>query len=340
MIMQPSHLKEAIAYQYLCGVVKLLRAKSIAQLPSSRALALEAGVSTSSMQRAMKRMHSQGTIIIKNKRWGARIAGVHAAAIKTNPHAIQIPEQKKHAEYRWEKIRRLITEDVLNGTYKENQKLPSFKELHLRFGDCYRTIVKALRACSDGGLIRESGNNYTVTPLSRPSRTTIYLFIPEIIFPANISVHDEGHRDFLRLAEVECKNRSLNLKIVDINNLDRRTLAPEYKAGAFGAIVYCSESFKENDSVMDFLLPFNRAVALIDEPEYFRAFNARHHRTHRNVRFFSAGASATAAKNIGTMLIRLGHRKVAFISMHGAEQFLFSRRRLNGLQAAYDSAGF
>ncbi|MDD5673354.1 MAG: GntR family transcriptional regulator [Chitinivibrionales bacterium] len=335
--MQPPRSAVEQAYRHLNRVAENLAAECRDTFPSVRALARQAGVSTQPILIALKRLNAEGKVRTVGRGRGARIVRAGTALAIKIPAKLTLTEE--HKAYRWEIVRRQIAEDILNGIYKENQKLPSFKELHLRFGDCYETLSRALAALAESGLVRESGNRYCVAPLSRPSRTTIYLFVPGIISPARISIHDERHHDAFRLIEVECKDRSLALKIVDINNLDRPLLAREYKADALGAIVWCTESFAENDAILDFLNTFNRPVAFIDEDEYYRVFYMTHHRTHRKIRFFSMATSKAAAKNIGKMLLRLGHGNVGYISIYGDKQFMFSSHRLEGLRAAYTAAG-
>ncbi|MDD5673437.1 MAG: GntR family transcriptional regulator [Chitinivibrionales bacterium] len=334
--MQPHHSKESIAYRYLGRVIDQLKAKSIDQLPRIRTLAKDAGVSVTSMQRALKRLQAEGVIVVQSRRWGARIANAASAKDEILVQAAPLSPAEKPSEYRWEKIRRRLAEDVLNGTYKESRKLPTVKELGLQYGDCYRTIAKALRALADSGMIREYGNHYAVTPLLAPSRTTIYLFVHEILLPAHLNYQDERRRDFLRLLEVACKDRSLTLKIAGINSFAAPSFAREYKGAALGAIVWCT--YSESKFFLDKLIAANRPVAIIDESEYYRDFMAKGRRMGRNIRFMVV-PSAPAAKNIGKMLLRLGHCRVAYISIYGAEQYLFSIQRLEGLRAAFAAAG-
>ncbi|MDD5674886.1 MAG: substrate-binding domain-containing protein [Chitinivibrionales bacterium] len=322
------------AYQYLNQIAEKLASNSEDTFPAIRALAAGAGMSTLPILHAIKQLKAEGKIMVTGKGRAARIKRANSP-IDYSPLKKADTIVNASREYRWEILRRLISEDVLNGTYKENQKLPSFKELHLRFGDCYRTIARALRACCESGLIRESGNRYVVTPLARPSHTTIYMLVHDIFLPAHFNIQDERHRDFLRLIEVECKNRSLNLKIVGLNCFSDPAFARDFKNNALGAIVW--GTFLEGKTFLNDLISFGRQIAIVDEPENCRVLIAGHHRTHHNVRFFLPGSSETAAKNVGKMLLRFGHRRVAFISMYETEQF--STRRLEGLRAAYDAAG-
>ncbi|MDD5672600.1 MAG: substrate-binding domain-containing protein [Chitinivibrionales bacterium] len=325
------------AYQYLKGVAQKLASRNEDAFPSIRAMALRAGVSSMSILRAMKVLKAEGVIMAIGRGRGAVIRLARRGGAKGMPHKTKLTLENHSREYRWEKITHILAEDVLNGAYGENRKLPSYKELHLRFGDCYYTLAKAVKALASSGLIRESGNRYVVTPPARPSRTTVFLFVPEIILPEHISIQDERHRDFLRLVETQCKKVSLNLKIVSINSFNGLALATEYKAEALGAVVYCHASVAKE--LLDFLVPFDRPIAFIDEWGYYRGFEAANHRSQRYVRFFAAGTSETAAKTMGNMLLGLGHRKIAYISVYGDEQFLFSSQRYRGLKAVFRAAG-
>ncbi|MDD5673060.1 MAG: substrate-binding domain-containing protein, partial [Chitinivibrionales bacterium] len=325
------------AYQFLKSVAENLAADSEDTFPTISSLALRAGVSSMSMLRALEFMKADGKVIVSGKGKGAIIKLAHPSLSENGPKKGAAIVKELPREFRWEKTAALIAEDVLNGKYRGKGKLPSFKELHLRFGDCYYTLAKAVKALASSGLIAESGNRYVAAPLARPSRTTIYLFVPQVMHPKHISIQDERHRDFLRLIEVECKNYSLNLKIVNINDYNGSTVAREYRGDALSAIVYCDAWMAP--AVLDFLIPFDRPIAFIDEWEYYRAFAATHHRTHKNVRFFLAGDSMTAAKSAGEMLLKLGHRRIAYISIYGAPHFLFSRNRYEGLRATYRAAG-
>ncbi|MDD5674985.1 MAG: substrate-binding domain-containing protein [Chitinivibrionales bacterium] len=318
------------AYQFLKDVEENLAAASKDAFPPIRALALRAGVSTMSMQRAVELMKTEGKITVTGKGGGATIQRAHPSFAQNRPGKGSLTIELGRREYRWVKTARLISEDILNGTYKENRRLPTLKELHLRFGDCYYTLVKAMQALSASGLVREAGNGYAVTPLARPVRTTLYLFAHKIILPAHLNIQDERHRDFLRLVEVECKNHSLNLKIAGGDSLDDPEFVREYKGRALGSIVW--GAYWENTTFLNTLMSFKHPIAIVDDAEKYRAFIATQHRTHHNLRFFLANSAETAGKNIGGMLLRLGHRKIAFISIYETEPF--SIGRLKGLRAA------
>ncbi|MDD5672790.1 MAG: substrate-binding domain-containing protein [Chitinivibrionales bacterium] len=335
--MQSSALKETIAYRYLARVIEKLAAKSVDQLTPIRLLASESGLSATTLKRALKRLQNEGIIVVPSRRRGARIAAVLSKQAAAPAEEIPLTNLENPREYRWDKIRRLIAQDVLNGTYKESQKLPSHKELCLRYGDCYRTIAKALTTLAASGLISEYGNSYIVTPLSGPSRTTIYLFVHDFILPAYLYHQDERRREFFRLLEVECKDHALSLKIADVNGFDDIAFAREYKATALGAIVWCP--FNESKKLLDALVHGGRPVAIIDEAMgFYHDFTASRNRVRRNIRFVAL-SSESAAKSIGKMLLGLGHRRIAYISPYRSEDYVFSRQRLESLGALYAAAG-
>ncbi|MDD5675599.1 MAG: GntR family transcriptional regulator, partial [Chitinivibrionales bacterium] len=140
--MLPSHSKESMAYEYLVRLIEKLSAKSLDQLPPVRTLVPETGFSATTLKRALKRLQNEGVILVKSPRYGATIAGAVCKQADAPAKEIPLSILENPREFRWEKIRRRVAEDVLNRTYKENQKLPGHKELCLRYGDCYRTVAK------------------------------------------------------------------------------------------------------------------------------------------------------------------------------------------------------
>ncbi|MDD5673479.1 MAG: substrate-binding domain-containing protein [Chitinivibrionales bacterium] len=324
------------AYQYLSRIVDGLADKPNIRLPSLRTLAREAGVSRMTMQLAMQRLRRQGKVVVYNRRDGARIAVPHAMPLAGTVPKISIAER----EYRFETVKRLITQDIISGVYREKQKLPTLKELQFRFGDCYQTIFRAVSELKNSGLIQPSGRRFAVTPSARLSRSTLYFFCDEESLPPNRHPMGERLVVFFRLIEAECKRASLKIRFIPLGDRTKKSLLKEfkeYKNSAVGAIIWCHSHFELNDEILRFLIPFRRPISFIDLWNYYPFYRKTHPRVSPTVRFFSIDASGNEGRDVGNLLLQSGHRKIAYFSIYQSESW--SIKRYAGLAQAFSAAG-
>jgi DNA-binding transcriptional regulator YhcF (GntR family) len=102
-------------------------------LPAIRKLAQAAGVSVSSMVKAIAELK-------RNK----IVSGIERGPIYVGPEFAPVKAKPISNGKMWEKKRAAVQQDLMNGVFSHDRVLPSAKELQVRYGVCYRTMKKIL----------------------------------------------------------------------------------------------------------------------------------------------------------------------------------------------------
>jgi DNA-binding GntR family transcriptional regulator len=104
------------------------------RLPSMRELARCAGVSTPSMCKALVLLKKQG--VVKG--------AAHRRLYVAGNGAVPSPVQEKVPQWRLKK--NLVEKEIVSGSFGLGVRLPLLKELQARYGVCYVTMKRVMRA--------------------------------------------------------------------------------------------------------------------------------------------------------------------------------------------------
>jgi DNA-binding transcriptional regulator YhcF (GntR family) len=302
-------------------------------LPSTRKLAVIAGVSAATMIRAVAELKSENLI-----------NGVERGRIRAGS---ELPGHIPSAEPQnsvWRMKRAAVEQDILSGVYAHEKWLPSFKELQVRYGACFRTMRKILRSMMDDNVVQLRGKRYEFQNLSARSSLRRIVFITYRISPMPSSALNQGQYRILGMFEQECLRRGIKLEVLEIdfyNAVETRqaALRPEISAPGLGYIMdlLWTRGDEFQRSHIDFLARLagmQRPVALLDETGDFALplpFNENPLFQVFRIEGKRAGG------RVARLLLGMGHRSVAYISTsHNA---LYSRLRLEGVVEQYSKAG-
>ena len=310
------------------------------RLPRLADLARRAGVSPVTMQRAVRRLQREGRLKVSHGR-GIRVAGTHAQtpADQTPPPSPRASSPGSAHRSRRHAVAAQLKQDLLEGAWGPDTRLPSKKELAYRYGVCYRTIRQALDALAEEGRIRYENRAWCVVRnTAGGGGNTLILF-------ARLDSHQramaartvERYREF----EAACARRGLELSIVPVAGtgphgepFDR--VLHRVRRGdtcVLGFMVW-SEGLQKIDmgGMIRALLDTGRPVAVLDEAD-LHPFDMPLSPRCAVLSFAHHQAGSTIANH----LLELGHRRFVFISPYHATQW--SQQRLQGIIDAYDSAG-
>lgn len=296
------------------------------RLPSIRQCAQEAGVSAMSMHAAVRILLKKGTIAVKNR------SGIIIPGDFVDKRESPMEPRRLGSE----RLKEQLTRDIISGIYKPNQPLPAVKELRRRTGHCYQVISRTLRQLVSSGVTVASGRNYIVRPHERSSLSSVYIFMEEQFLQAHRETLEERKFEFLRMTEIECHNRNLDLKFAGFTNRSSE-LKRVLSNSTLGVIVWASEDPAANRTLVDFLSQFNCKVVIINE-HTTDALTPVPLTLRNKLKQFSFSLSTRAGFDVGMYLLQKKHRNVVSISYHQDKNF--SRARQTGLIEAFTSAGF
>jgi DNA-binding FadR family transcriptional regulator len=301
-------------------------------LPSYVTLAKDARVSPVSLTRAMAILKREGLVS------GTQRSRIRVGREETNapPGQLQDPV--------WRMKRLALEKDLLMGVFATQDKLPSLKELQIRYGTCFRTMRRILRAMAADGVIQLRGRTYMPLTVATRSYTPRVVFITFRIQALPRSAINQGQYQVLGLFENECIRRGLKPEIMEIDFYDpvethRMIASPALNRPALGYVLDAtwSEGSVFRQSTIDLLMrlaALQRPIAILDEIGTFELpapFAA-----NLLIQVFRIEGKRAGGR-IARLLLEIGHREVAYISSRHLHRY--STERLEGVQEQYSNAG-
>ncbi|MDD5676218.1 MAG: substrate-binding domain-containing protein, partial [Chitinivibrionales bacterium] len=142
-----------------------------------------------------------------------------------------------------------------------------------------------------------------------------------------------------RLVEAECKRASLKMRFIPFDDRIKENLpsAKEYKEDALGAIIWWHYNHQLSGEVLRRLMLLERPIALIDQWNYYSIYRKTHPCVPPLLRFFSLASSGNEGRDVGNLLLQMGHRAVAYFSIFQSHPW--SINRYAGLAQAFAAAG-
>ena len=314
-------------------------------LPAVSALASKADVSYYTMWKALKEFRQKG--IISGGTRGKRLRLISAKPFNDSkepahqPPGVLRQNEISFPKYAWQRLQERIDRDVLQGVFFPGKPLPTFKELQYRYNTSYRTLRKSLHALREQGILEPYKCGYRVTDhVSRSSENVVVVL--------RLGPYDNFGifgRKVLECIEQESYNRRLVLKnflynsdndrlcFFDPNNRTYDAIPDTDKVSAY--ILLDISLHREWHEVIRYLNSLKKPVAVFDltGKRNVAALPGK----YRNFFVFPATADSYAGRQVGRYLLGLGHRKIAFISLHPEREW--ARDRYRALKTTYREAG-
>lgn len=315
--------EKAIAY--------LRRRAEAGHFGTVRLMAREAGVSLVTMSKAVGELKRRG-VLQTNHRHGITLA-------------TEMVQEERRGGKRWERVARELSADIAAGHYRRNALLPSCKELAARYGVCAPTMAKGLRRLQAQGDLVRWVRGYQVAPGPRTSARKALVIFTRGLYQRDQLLLPPRREEILRALERRCSHANLDVILVRYHNIDGRIVPvgdDERVLGdtavmdrAVGFLVMASGlGWPMVDALVGRLVGRYRPIAVFDESgvaaERLRAFR-------RSTRVFALATSQDCGVAVGHYLRRLGHRRIAYLSLSSGA--IWSRNRAAGLVRAFAEAG-
>lgn len=319
------------------------------RLPPIRVLARQAQVSAAAMCTALGVLKSEGVIsIIKNR--GAYLG--QAPAESRNGRA---PSSSPGESQRWQRLKVQIEKDIFNGYFPPGEPMPSLRDLQKSYAVSYKTLRKAMESISAEGVVVPHKKTYLVPHLRRAHGTLVFIGAAEA--SSKISFGGYPVTEFLSTLRREGGKSMINVTVIPFDPERRKTVLGnqlrllQEKHSILGYILWTSMlPERKLDQALQALREVQRPdgkpggldkpVAVVDTTWDMAVTNALYHQSDLAgwaFKIFTV-AGQMAGRQLGQYLLKLGHRKVAFLSYCHKE--LWSQYRFRGLLQAFQGAGF
>ncbi|MDB5106598.1 MAG: HTH-type transcriptional regulator [Fibrobacteres bacterium] len=318
------------------------------RLPPIRVLARQAQVSAAAMCSALGVLKAENLVsIVKNR--GAYL-GQPPAEGRNGYHSSGPGESQ-----RWQRLKIQIEKDIFNGIYVPGEAMPSLRDLQKAYAVSYKTLRKAMEAIAGEGVAVPHKKTYLVPHLRRAHGTLVFISAPEAA--SKIICGGYPVTEFLSTLRREGGKSLINVVVIPFDPERRKAvfgnqlIALQEKHSVLGYILWTSmlperkldqalQTLREVQRPESKPGALDRPVAVVDTTWDMGITNALHHQAELAgwaFRIFTV-AGLLAGRQVGQYLLKLGHRKVAFLSYCHKE--LWSQYRFRGLLQSFQGAGF
>ncbi len=327
------------ALRYLRGEAEKARLACREALPGVKQLARAAGVGYNTMWAALQECKVRGELRVKPH------AGIRVVA-----DAPGVPDDERPAgsglRSKGARAGARLELDILRGTYLPGTVLPSVKVLCGRYGVCAVTLRRALdRLCTQGFLSRERrGYRCGVSPVRAGARIVL---VARGDGHGNVRSYAPRSMMHFRLIEQECARRGVGLHTLTHYYVEeecrgseevRRTVERDRTENSVLGYLMMTASVPDEPLAADlqYLVHCGKPVAVFDETVAAPAL----HRRFRGplLRYYVLPDDRAAGGIVGAYLVRLGHRRVLFLSHVGAYRGSAAQRH-GGVVGALAGAG-
>jgi DNA-binding transcriptional regulator YhcF (GntR family)/DNA-binding LacI/PurR family transcriptional regulator len=241
-------------------------------------------------------------------------------------------------------LTRTLSQDILSGGLSSRDRLPRLKEMAHQYGVTYRTLRKSLQSLVGSGLLKPDRSRFAIRR-PRPSQQQFGAGVVLILPGDRNGVPDQAIPrtvDNLRSFDQECFSSGLSNEVLCWNNADGRlyshahgrvSVASAGKDNAVLGYVIWNVGMR-GDGVpvlLDACTRTGKRVVLFDEAGTPPAASSR------RLLHLRSAFDERPGSDVGSWLLRRGHRHVAYISpLHDAR---WSQLRCRGLVQSYERAG-
>ncbi len=339
---------QSVAMKYLRAYICTNTLKLGDPLPSTRTLAAMADVSYVTLCQALQELAISGEVSFQGKRrYLVAREGMSLRLDYHKPSASTSPSTLRP----WQRVADSIILDIVNGVFKSGRELPPKKELGHRYSVSYRTLMLGLNKLLRESILSQLPNGgYAVASLSLNSKKSrLVCFVQSIdSYSIDFSQHDEA---LFRELETQCEQSRIKFDVYLVfavmEILDHRLrhkdtgkimdTADVVAADDFSILGYAYfipwEPEKVDRRTIIALEGLKKPIVVIDETGLL-SLPAPLEKS-RWLRKLTVATSLKPAQDVARYLLRLGHRTIAFFSAD--HQFVWSQRRLQGLQEEYAS---
>ena len=315
--------------------------KSRGYLPGLRDMAKLAGCSHYTMWKAVKVLEAQGLLEVRP---GRRIRIPRPDDEEDSGLPAEADPSQAGVQYKWERLRRQIEMDILSGTFRPGENLPTLKELGARYGASFLTLKKALRALEGGVILHGGPGAYSVASLRPPPRSTL-VYLAWGDENGQLKFGTPFDHEIIGALGNECARAGIRLeKLLYVPQGDRLLFwhgrksyatLPDWCREAFGFLLRTVCSRDVVPELVPRVAALGKPLAVLDEmgSPHFPKLHGR----YPNLAVFRHTISGTPARQMGAHLAGLGHREVAYISPF--HDTVWSQNRLASLQDCYRGLG-
>ncbi len=318
---------------FLRETIDRLASSGASRLPPLRVLATRAGVSYPTMQRAVAAL-VRSSALSSRQGSGVRLG---SPADPVPPSASSLAGGVGPG--------RLLETQVLSGHWEPGRLLPPRKQLQAQFGMSARALRAALQELAANGYAAPWRRGYRVVPFAGHTGARVVALVlrggpdNEVVYPSSRT------EDMLRSLEVECTRAGVRLVLITADTISGRwgfpgsgsavLFRPSTVPGLQGYLVWTAAVDDRMLAHLATLLrPTTYPVAVLDEG------NARSPLAGLlpyPAYFFALSRTPEHGRQVGRMLVRQGHRRVAWLSV--APDSYWATVRHAGLCRAFESAG-
>jgi len=308
-------------------------------LPPIRQLVATIGVSHVTVWKAVKRLCKLGVLVSVPGQL-TKVAGAETSMVVQQPPTVKLPESRRR---HWSFVARQIEQDILVRRYEPGANLPSMKWLAGHYRTTYRTLSAVLNALSRDGLVKPRGIGYCVPGLSSAKPGAAIVFLADKAYIESWTLPLQTGHDHLGPLEVCASMASVRVALAPCVYQDDQLVA-ENPATVFPAsgdtgpailgYVYLLNHPDPSRIILESLAHTSKPVCILDESGIPWTLPAG---LEQFFRVFPIATTQLPGRIMGRYLIGLGHRKIAYFSVHGA--FPWSIARLQGIEQSFRSAG-
>ncbi|MBD3242434.1 MAG: GntR family transcriptional regulator [Chitinivibrionales bacterium] len=270
------------------------------RLPTATELASMAGVSRGTMVKAVRQLVDEGKLTAVRRRGIIAGASPVGTAGRRSSRALQ----------KWERLKHRIEYDLYDGHFHKARELPAAKQLQAHYGVDFRTLKKALAALADDRVLRVRKRSYEVVRAEEnfAENAVAYVSARELYRTPYRNFPEPG--DLIRQLESECGRRKLQFRPLSTNDVETfKRAIHDYRT--LGGLFYHTEQYSRE--VLDEFTALRKPVSIFDNYNHAQRKLPQTYLQRNRIRVFQFD-EIYAGNEVGRFLLRLGHRKVVFIS--------------------------
>lgn len=293
------------------------------RLPTATELASMAEVSRGTMVKAVRHLVKEGKLTAIRRR------GILAGSTPVGTAG----RRSARALQRWEHLKRRIEYDLYDGDFHKVRELPTAKQLQAHYGVDFRTLKKALASLVDERVLRVRRRSYEVV------RAEEELAENAVAYVSNRALYRTPYRNFpepgdlIRQLESECGRRKLQFRPLSFADTEAfKRAIQDYRM--LGGLFYHTAQYRRE--VLEGFAEQRKPVSIFDNYNHAQRKLSQTFLWRNRIRVFQFD-EIHAGSEVGRFLLRLGHRRIAFISpFHGDWVYPI---RFESLREVFENAG-
>jgi DNA-binding FadR family transcriptional regulator len=322
----PARDSVAAALKYLRRGLESNHWGAAACLPRVCQLARDASVSTSAMCSAIAELKSRGLL------YACRGKGTFVG----RPESYR---PSRPTSLKWQEVRERLRQEVLEKALTPEPLLPRKSLLLQRYGIARQTLEKAAQSLVEDGIIEPCKRTYRIIASRRRTSGSSVLCISPGETAKRISIINQRHHEFLDALYRLGRGHNLTIvhKACPVSSPESVASYMSKNADRFiGTLIWSNGiDFAARDRIITQCLRQENPVAVMDEiGDYTPPLPLR---AKRLLKVFEP-AAALAGAEVGKLLLRLGHKKAAFVSSQPTT--CWSKNRCNGLAESFAKKGY